>query len=96
MKTFLLLAILSYSLLGSEMQLLPAADSAQGLVLQCRREAYWMTSECPEDWLTRESSTEEAAFIEGNCTRSSNNLPPVSDRDTGWYMSTSIVPFATG
>ena len=153
MKTFLLLAILSYSLLGSEMQLLPlppeplpppppldcgscaksrencssgmpdntmfcrcdadcivygdccmdrprcqepvtpTADSAQGLVLQCRSnriptsssssEAFWMASECPEDWLTRESSTEEAVFIEGNCTRGSSNLPPVSDRDTG-------------
>ena len=155
MKTFLLLAILSYSLLGSEMQLLPlppeplpppppvdcgscaksrencssgmpdntmfcrcdadcvvygdccmdqprcrepvtpTADSAQGLVLQCRSnriptsssrfmpQAFWMASECPEDWLTRESSTEEAVFIEGNCTRGSSSLPPVSDRDTG-------------
>ena len=170
MKTFLLLAILSYSLLGSEMQLLPdppeplppppppdwppepplteplptlvcgscaksrencssgmpdytmfcrcdadcvvygdccvdrprcqepvtpTADNAQGLVFQCRSnrvptnsspfmpEAFWMASECPEDWLTRESSTEEAAFIEGNCSHGSSSLPPVSDRDTG-------------
>ena len=168
MKTFLLLAILSYSLLGSEVQLLPTppeplptgalldcgscarsnetcnsaqttgnsicrcdrdcavygdcctdwpgcrepatltAASAQSLVFQCRsilyldsnrtdndcffdrlfepslvpstREAFWMASECPEDWLT---STEEAAFVEGNCTRGSSSLPPVSDNETG-------------
>ena len=160
MKTFLLLAILSYSLLGSEMQLLPdpteplpppppldcgscaksrencsfvipnyitrgifcrcdtdcvvygdlcmdrprcrepvtpTADSAQGRVFQCRSnhvptnstiscatiEAFWMASECPEDWLTRESSAEEAALIERNCTHGSSSLPPVSDRVTG-------------
>ena len=164
MKTFLLLAILSYSLLGSEMQLLPdppeplpppppldcgscaksrencsfvipdyitrdmfcrcdtdcvvygdccmdrprcqepvtpTADSAQGRVFQCRSnrvptistsacatiedlpQAFWMASECPEDWLTRESSTKEAAFIERNCTHGSSSFPPVSDRVTG-------------
>ena len=46
-------------------------------------EAFWMASECPEDWLTRESSTKEAAFIERNCTHGSSSLPPVTDRDTG-------------
>ena len=168
MKTFLLLAILSYSLLGSEMQLFPTppgplptgafldcgscarsnetcssarttgnsicrcdtdcavygdcctdwpgcrepatltAASAQGLVFQCRSiyldntgsgcffdrffepsivpstgEAFWMASECPEDWLTMGSSTEEAVFVEGNCTGGSSSLPPASDNETG-------------
>ena len=54
-----------------------------GSFVPSAEEAFWMASACPDDWLSSKGSTEEAVFIEGNCTRGSSSLPPVSDRDTG-------------
>ena len=44
------------------------------------REAYWMVSACPEDWL---AFSEAAAEIYANCTTGEAFLPPVSDSATG-------------
>ena len=50
-----------------------------------RKEAFWMVSLCPENWLTdeTESTIEANIWVEANCNQGSTNLPPVSDLATG-------------